>query len=242
MVPAVPAALTAANSTLNSADAVQGPLALPPAAIGPYSLRHAAANGVASAQFEIAARFAEGKGVPQDLKEAVVWYQRAASKGFAPAQYRLASMYERGFGVTADAARAKLWYERAAAQGVVKAMHNLAVLSSGRGGATPNYEVAIRWFTQAAGYGLLDSQFNLAIMHDSGLGVARDPAQAYKWFAIAARGGDAEASRRRDNLRAKLSPEQVKAVDAEISGWRPRSANTQVNDMRLAGEVWKQTN
>ncbi len=213
--------------------------ALPPVAIGPNSLRNAAAKGDPAAEFEVGARFAEGRGVPQDLQQAVSWYQRAAAQGFAPAQYRLASMYERGLGVKVDLARARVWYQRAAEGGVVKAMHNMAVLSAGRDSSLTDYQAAAKWFATAAEYGLADSQFNLAIMLDSGLGMERDAKQAYKWFAIAARAGDEEASRRRDALRAKLTPQDVAAIEAQITGWRPKSADRVLNDPRLAGEGWK---
>ena len=237
--PTVPAALNPETPSVDAIKADAEMTQLPPVTIGPFSLRHAAAKGMPAAQFEVAARFAEGRGVRQDLKSAVVWYQRAASKGYAPAQYRLASMYERGFGVKTDIERAKIWYARAAEQGVVKAMHNLAVLSAGRNGTPPNYALATKWFTAAAQHGLMDSQFNLAIMYDGGLGVTRNPALAYKWFSIAARSGDAEAAKRRDKLRSELKADQVKRIDAEVTMWRPQVADIGINDMRVAGETWK---
>ena len=131
---------------------------LPPATVGPFSLRLAAAQGDASAQFEVASRLAEGKGIDQDLKEAAQWYQRAAASGFAMAQFRLGTLYERGLGVKPDASRAQVWYERAAAQGNVKAMHNLAVLAAARA-PKGDYEGAVRWFKAAADFGLADSQY-----------------------------------------------------------------------------------
>lgn len=236
--PAIPAALPsgAQGSSLNARPANE----MPPLTIGPNSLRTAAANGDASAEFEIAARFAEGKGVTQDLKQAVVWYQRSAAQGFAAAQYRLASMYERGFGVKTDLARARVWYERAAEQGVVKAMHNLAVLSAGRDSGAPDYTTAAKWFAAAANHGLTDSQFNLAIMRDSGLGMDRDAKQAYKWFSLAAKAGDDEASRRRDSLKSKLMPQEVQEIEAELASWRAKTIDNAVNDPRVAGEAWKQ--
>ena len=212
---------------------------MPPLSIGPNSLRTAAAKGDASAEFEVGARFAEGKGVPQDLLQAVNWYQRSASQGFAPAQYRLGSMFERGLGVKVDLARARIWYQRAAEQGIVKAMHNLAVLSAGRDTAVTDYQAAGKWFRTAADHGLNDSQFNLAIMYDSGLGLERDSKQAFKWFSLAARAGDDEASRRREALRQKLLPQEVAEIEAEITNWRPKAAEQSLNDPRMAGEGWK---
>lgn len=236
--PTVPAALTKDAATENLTPRSNE---LPPLSIGPNSLRTAAAKGEPSAEFEIGARFAEGRGVPQDLQQAVTWYQRAAAQGFAPAQYRLGSMFERGLGVKTDLAKARVWYQRAAEQGIVKAMHNLAVLTAGRDAAMTDYATAGKWFRAASDYGLTDSQFNLAIMHDSGLGMERDAKQAFKWFSLAARAGDEEAARRRESLRQKLQPQDVTEIEAELANWRPKSADQAVNDPRLAGEAWKKS-
>jgi localization factor PodJL len=227
---ALPAPVTAATAPM---------LHLPPAMIGPSSLRMAAAKGDPSAQFEVAARFAEARGVKQDFQQALEWYQRAASQGFAPAQYRVATLYERGLGVEADESRALVWYRRAAEGGSVKAMHNLAVLSANRKHGAPDYATAVRWFTAAAERGLPDSQYNLAILTESGLGLERDPVAAYKWFSIAARNGDKDASRRRDALRAKLDPVQLRTAEREIKAWRSTPSDPKVNDARLAGDAWK---
>jgi localization factor PodJL len=249
-LPALPAALGPeprdqrggdAPSTPSFAQSAVGPSAqdMPPALIGPMSLRLAAAKGDPSAEFEVAARFAEGKGVQQDLKQAVAWYQRAATRGFAQAQYRLATLYERGLGVKADLARAKVWYKRAAEQGNVKAMHNLAVLSAGRDSSAPDYAAAVHWFTEAAERGLADSQFNLAILYENGFGVGRDLKQAYKWVSLVHQAGDKQASRRREQIRAKLQPDEVRDAEAIVAGWRSKPVDALMNDPRVAGEAWK---
>ena len=214
-------------------------LDMPSAAVGPLSLRLAAAKGDPSAEFEVGARFAEGKGIEQNFNEAQRWYQRSATRGFAQAQYRLATLFERGMGVKQDLARAKTWYQRAAEQGNVKAMHNLAVLSAGRAAKTPDYATASRWFQSAADHGLADSQFNLAVLHESGLGVAKDMGLAYKWFALAAKQGDAEAIRRRDDLDKTMQPDELAASRRSIDSWRPKEANRLANDPLAAGEAWK---
>jgi len=212
---------------------------MPPATIGPNSLRLAAANGDPSAEFEVAARFAEGKGVQQDFKQAVSWYNRAATKGFAAAQYRLGTLYERGLGVKADPARAKVWYQRAAEQGNVKSMHNLAVLSAGRDQAAPDYATAARWFQEAADRGLSDSQYNLAILHESGLGVARDPKLAYVWLSLAVKNGDKDAAKRREQVKQSLDAASLKAAGEMVEAWQPKPTDLMANDARAAGEAWK---
>lgn len=214
--------------------------ALPPALVGPLSLRIAAANGDPSAEFEVGSRFAEGKGVQQNFKQAITWYRRAATRGFALAQYRLATLYERGLGVDKDLQRAKIWYDRAASQGSVKAMHNLAVLAASSEAGSTDYGSAARWFKEAASRGLGDSQFNLAILYQSGLGVERDLGKSYTWFGIAARSGDKSASQRQAQIASQMKATEIAAADREISTWRKKSTSRLANDPRYAGEQWKQ--
>jgi localization factor PodJL len=213
------------------------PQTLPPAAVGPLSLRIAAANGDPSAEFEVAARLAEGRGVEQDFKQAVIWYQRSASRGFAPAQYRLGTLYERGLGVKAELGRAKAWYRSAAEKGNIKAMHNLAVLSAGS--VPSDYKTAAHWFTEAADRGVRDSQFNLAVLLESGIGVQQDLKAAYGWFKIAAQSGDKEAPRRIEQLRHRLVAAEISTGEAFARNWRAKPADPLVNDVRAAGEAWK---
>jgi localization factor PodJL len=211
---------------------------MPPAAVGPLSLRLAAANGDPSAEFEVAVRLDEGRGVERNLKEAVIWYQRSASRGFAPAQYRLGTLYERGLGVAADRGRAMAWYRSAADKGNLKAMHNFAVLSAS--GDPADYKTAAHWFSEAAERGLVDSQYNLAVLYETGRGVDRDLKQAYKWFALAARSGDKDAMRRRDRVKWLLNANELKAAEGLVQSWHPQPAEPLVNNVRAAGEVWKQ--
>ncbi|MET0408512.1 MAG: sel1 repeat family protein [Hyphomicrobium sp.] len=215
------------------------PLDLPAPTIGPLSLRLAAAKGDPSAAFEVGARYAQGDGVTQNFKEAAKWYQRSADQGFAQAQYRLGTLYERGFGLKTDREQAALWYQRAAEQGNIKAMHNLAVLSTNQTDRAPDYTSAARWFGEAAKYGLPDSQFNLAILYENGLGVKADMAQAFMWLSIAARNGDADAIRRCEIIRSKLSAAEMADAKRMIAAWRPAPADRTINDARTAGEQWK---
>lgn len=241
-VQSTPAALIpgSADRTLAAPSAGAGatqPPSLPPAAIGPLSLRIAAANGDPSAEFEVAGRFAEGKGVQQDFKQAAAWYQRSAARGYAPAQYRLGALYERGLGVNADLGRAKAWYRSAAEKGNIKAMHNLAVLSAG--GVPADYRTAAHWFAEAADRGVRDSQFNLAVLLESGIGVQQDLKAAYGWFKIAAQGGDKEASRRVEQLKHRLLAAEAATGEAFARDWRAKATDPLINDARAAGEAWR---
>ena len=72
---------------------------------------------VLQCQFNLALMYEKGIGVPQDEKEAVVWYRRSAEQGFANAQFNLGVLYENGRGCAVDFAQAKKWYRKASAQG-----------------------------------------------------------------------------------------------------------------------------
>lgn len=233
LMPSAGAATGVKNGMANTA------LDLPPASVGPLSLRMAAANGDPSAEFEVGARLAEGKGTDQSFKDAAKWYQRSAARGFVQAQYRLGTLYERGLGMKPDLARAEDWYKRAADQGNIKAMHNLAVLSANQTKGTPDYATASHWFTEAAERGLSDSQFNLAVLHENGLGVTQDLKVAYKWLSLAAKSGDKEATHRRDLLKGKLSADDLASAENLIATFKPKSAEALANDARTAGEAWK---
>ncbi len=239
-IASIPAALipgTSGTPVAPSTESSASPKSLPPAAVGPLSLRIAAANGDPSAEFEVAARLAEGRGIEQDFKQAITWYQRSAARGFAPAQYRLGTLYERGLGVKADLGRAKAWYRSAAEKGNIKAMHNLAVLSASS--VPSDYKTAAHWFTEAADRGVRDSQFNLAVLLESGIGLKQDLKLAYGWFAVAAQGGDKEAPRRQEQLKHRLLAGEIAAGEAFAGKWRAKSVDPLVNDVRAAGEAWK---
>ena len=132
-----------------------------PSGIGSEALRDAGTSGNAAAAYEIAMRFAEGRGVPTNLEQAARWYERAASKGLALAQFRYASMLEKGQGVKKDLNAARKLYLAAAGQGNAKAMHNLAVLYAEGIDGRPDYATAAKWFRGAAQHGVADSQYNL---------------------------------------------------------------------------------
>ena len=193
------------------APASQSNSELLPASIGPLLKTAALANDPA-AEYELGARYAEGRGVPQSTPDAVRWLGRAADAGFAPAQFRLASLHEKGDGLKKDVQAARRLYVAAAGKGHAKAMHNLAVLYAEGIDGKPDYKIAAEWFLKAAGYGVTDSQYNLAILYARGIGVQTNLAEAYRWFALAAGNGDQDAAKKRDEVGARLDPQTLTAA------------------------------
>ncbi len=190
-----------------------------PAAIGGPALRTAALAGDASAAYEVAVRFADGRLVPANNEEAARWFERAAKKGLAPAQFRLATLYEKGLGVKKSLVAARDLYRAAADKGHGKAMHNLAVLyAEGIDGAA-DYRAAAQWFRKAADHGIADSQYNLAILYARGVGVEQNFAEAYKWFYLAANDGDNDAAKKRDEVASHLDQQSLAAARLAAQNW-----------------------
>jgi len=192
-----------------------------PDLIGGPNLRAAALKGDAGAAYEIGVRFAEGKGVPQNLDEAAKWYARAAQAGITPAIFRLGTLYEKGMGVRKDVDAARRYYVQAAERGNAKAMHNLAVLDADGGGKGPDYKSAAQWFRKAADRGVADSQFNLGILYARGIGVEQNLAESFKWFSLAAAQGDADAGHKRDDIAKRLDAQSLAAAKLAIQTFTP---------------------
>ena len=68
-----------------------------------------AEQGVPAAQSYLGFMFETGRGVPQNLTEAAMWYRRAAEQGDSLAQYSLGLLYDRGQGVPRDIVEASKW-------------------------------------------------------------------------------------------------------------------------------------
>ncbi|HWG06352.1 MAG TPA: hypothetical protein VG271_15180 [Beijerinckiaceae bacterium] len=195
------------------------------------AVRDLAGRGNAAAQFELGVRYAEGRGLPRDLKLAAQWLEKSAQQNNAPAQYRLATLYEKGLGVTHDANVAINWYRRAANAGNIRAMHNLAVMIAENGDGKPDYDDAAIWFRKAAEYGVRDSQYNLAILYARGLGVQKDLSQSYIWFTLAAAQGDSDSTSKRDEIAAHLDAKQLADAKAIIDAFKPQNGSPAANDV-----------
>jgi localization factor PodJL len=188
-----------------------------PTAIGGARLRNAAIGGDGAAAYEVAVRFAEGRGVPISLEDAARWFERAASKGVTPAQFRYASLLEKGLGVKKDLIQARRLYLAAAAKGNGKAMHNLAVLYAEGIDGKPDYGTAAQWFRKASERGIADSQYNLGVLCARGLGTEKNIAESYKWFALAATHGDRESAKKRDEVASLLDAQALAAAQQAVT-------------------------
>ncbi|MGX5849367.1 peptidoglycan-binding protein [Mesorhizobium sp. PL10] len=210
-----------------------------PTDAGPQALRDAAAGGDAKALFELGSRYAESRGVKEDMSAAAKWYEKSAELGFAPAEYRIGNFYEKGIGVTRDIKKAKTFYQLAAAQGNASAMHNLAVLFAMAADGVTDNESAAHWFQAAADVGVKDSQFNLGILAAKGVGMKQSLEESYKWFALVAKTGDKDAAAKRDEVASALRPEQLERARAATELWKPKPLDPASNSADIP-ESWQE--
>lgn len=206
-----------------------------PVALGAPALRAAAENGEAAAEYEVAIRYAQGRGVPQSFEQAARWFERAANQGLAPAQYRLGSLYEKGQGVKKDVAAARRLYTAAAEKGNAKSMHNLAVLFAEGVDGKSDYRNAAAWFRRAAERGVPDSQYNLGVLYARGIGVEQNLAESYKWFALAAQQGDQDAAKKRDDVAQRLDAQSLVAAKLAVQTFTPQPQPSDAVEAKPAG-------
>ncbi len=157
------------------------------------SLREAADQGDANAQYNLARRIAWGVGVPQDWDQAVKWLRMAAKQGYAEAQCELGAWYDNGYGVEVNYFEALLWIRKAADQGYADGQYNLGAMYISGHGVKPNDIKAAKWFSKAAEQGHSTAQYSMGKMYVAGQGVSRNYKKAVKWYKEAAIQGHVQA-------------------------------------------------
>jgi TPR repeat protein len=148
--------------------------------------RQAAEQGHADAQASLGWCYSDGKGVPQDHREAVRWFRLSAEQGLARAQVNLGYAYELGLGVPQDYGEAFHWYSLGADQGQPYGLSNLGELYQRGLGVERNDAEAVRLFRLAADAGFSGGQYYLGLMYEQGRGVPQDITEALRLYRLAA--------------------------------------------------------
>jgi TPR repeat protein len=181
------------------------------------ALREAGELGHAHAMNNLGVCLEVGRGVPQDVAEAVRWYRRAAELEHAAAMSNLANCLARGWGVLRKEAEAVRWYRRAAELGDPAGMFNLGnCLANGLGLPRDEAE-AVRWFRRAADLGDAQAMYNLGVCLEVGRGLPRDGAEAAVWYRRAAELGNAKAMSNLGGI--LLNGRGVAQDEAEAARW-----------------------
>ena len=153
-----------------------------------------AKSGEAEAQNALGEAYYDGKGVTENLTEAVKWFTKAAEQENAKAEYNLGNCYYYGNGVQyRDRGEAVKWYTRAAEQGNADAQTDLGYCYEFGEGVDKNLKEAVKWYTKAAEQGLPLAQCNLGACYKNGDWVEKNLEEAVKWYTKAANQGYAKA-------------------------------------------------
>jgi uncharacterized protein len=80
---------------------------------------------------------------------------------------------------------------------------------------------AVKWLQRSAERGERFAQYRLGSTYASGAGIAPDLGSAYMWFTLAASQGDEDAAKARDQLKTRMTAEQVTIAKKRASDWKP---------------------
>jgi TPR repeat protein len=195
-----------------------------------------AEQGRQSAQYGLGELYSLGNGVARDDREAARWYQRAAASGHVAAQSKLGALYDEGRGVPQSLSKAMKWYRKAAQRGDLDAQISLGLIYGTGRGVPQNYFQAEKWFRLAAEQGDALAQYNLGLIHAGGYDVvAKDDVQALVWFSLAAKGGNEDARKSRDDFAARMSPEQAAKAEKLAEDWMTTKAQDKAARCSMSG-------
>lgn len=144
--------------------------------------------GDVNEQYELGARYAEGREVTQDDVESAKWYCLAAEQEHSDAQYMLGYMYAEGRGVTQDNVEAVKWLRKAAEQDDADTQRYLGVLYMTELDIL-DYEQASVWLKRAYGKGSKDAGCRLGILYAYGLGLEKSLEKSLDYYNEAAQDG-----------------------------------------------------
>jgi len=109
-----------------------------------------AVQGNPVAQNNLGVMYLDGKGVPQNMSEAVRYLSLAAAAGSSLGQNNLGGLYREGKGVPRDYVLAARWFTASAGQGNAAAMYNLGLMYEMGQGMKAEPFHAYMWYALAA--------------------------------------------------------------------------------------------
>jgi hypothetical protein len=133
-----------------------------------------ARQGNREAQYAMGVAFYEGKGVSQDLDQAIEWFGKAADSGHPTAMFNLGVAYWEGRGVKQNFSRAVDWWERAAELGDITSQYNLGLAYYLGKGAERDISKARDWLSRSAEQQHADAKRVLGIIDKNNLAVKND--------------------------------------------------------------------
>ena len=115
-------------------------------------------------QLELAAKYREGNGVAQNMKEAVRLTKEVAEQGHPGAQQDLGQYYQYGMGVQKDMKEAVRWWTKAAEQDNAVSQFKLGVCYVTGEGVSIDLKEGKKWLTKAADQGFEEAKKLLSML------------------------------------------------------------------------------
>jgi len=175
-----------------------------------------AEGGNVASMKELGARYENGIGVEESLKESFSWYKRAADAGEHESQFIVGWFYQYGKGdVEQDHEEAFNYYHLSAVQGNEHAMNNLGYMYAFGLGVEENGPLAVQWLEQSAEYENADAIGNLAVLYLQGRdGVKRDLKKGIALMEQAAALGDQDAEQVLEVYQSVSEEEFIQRIDS----------------------------
>ena len=175
----------------------------------------AAAQNDGVAFYRLAQCYQHGLGgVEKSVAKALENAMKGANAGNLDAVNQVGLYYQYGYGLKQDKIAAAGWFNFAAQYDHPAALSNLGQCYEAGQGFKPNLKTAARIYADAAKLNDPFGCLNLARCLKDGLGVEKHLGNAYVNFARAALLGIKAAEPLRDEVKAKLSPAELKEAEA----------------------------
>jgi len=147
--------------------------------------------------------------------------RRAARAGSPLAMNEVGVRYQKGLGVAADATAATGWFTLATQYGNSAAFVNLGNCYEVGKGVLQDFAKAFAYYAAGARQGFGPAQFLLGQLLEQGRGTEQNLLHAYVYYSLAAANGVESAGKKRDELKAKLTPEQLQEAAKLIAAGGP---------------------
>ena len=147
---------------------------------------HAAEQGDAEAQHQLATAYFYGQRTQFKTHQATRLWRLAAEQGHAEAQYELGGVLWAGDETQQDHIEAVHWWRKAADQGVSRAQRLLGIAFSFGDGVPMDQVAGASWLQQAADQGDSEAQCALGCCYETGRGVQKSNATATRLWRQAA--------------------------------------------------------
>ena len=157
-------------------------------------LHQAAEQGSAEALYRLAKRYAAGKGVPQDPKQARALMQKAAALGHLAAMREGADYLLQGYGGPKDVKAGFAQLRKAAEGGDPEALYWMGLFTVKGQYEGADASQAVAWLKKAAEKGHKRAHYYMISVYLNGVGVEESISEAYNWAWKGAEAGDLESA------------------------------------------------